>query len=486
MGHSKKEIDLKKKRQIDLLRKLTRLFPNEAYAWMKLGEAYNTAHDQKQSIAAFKQAIQLAPLDFISWMQLGKACLFGNTPEAIRAFERATEIDPHNGEAWNRLGSAFYIAKDYQNAIRAFRRLTELGPDNHASWLSLAGAYEDAKQFPNAIYAYGRALELLYEPYGLLRLADCQWANDQRSKAIATCRMAIEAVGYDFLIWDVLGSYLIADNRISEAFSHYTLMNEQSPTGADGFHGLALCYQRRGQIPESINCINTILANNPYNPHTYYREIADLYHKNGQVDEAISAYHKAGWDGSAQYFMLLGKLHRQAGRFSVAVAQLRDALNISPDFYEAWRELGDIYINNGQLPEAFAPFESVIANKEINFPAWHVLGDIYQHQGLFQEAIVAYNKAVFPFDGNAAVYVSMGNTYQRHGFMAEAISSYLEATTDDPTCIQAWRNLGDLYRQERRMSDAIAAYRKIIEIDPLDEDAWKALATSFHNMASIH
>jgi protein O-GlcNAc transferase len=100
-------------------------------------------------------------------------------------------------------------------------------------------------------------------------------------------------------------------------------------------------------------------------------------------------------------------------REAEALTHLRAALNIQPDFADAWVELGNISHKNGALGEAEKAFRQALQ----------------------------YSPSL------EGVYYNLGNVYQRGGRFVEAIAQYRETLCRDPTFADAYNNLGQAYEK---------------------------------------
>jgi len=114
---------------------------NRPIVLAKLAQAYDEAGRTDDSIAAYKQAIEIKPSpDYYNNMGgvLGRA---GKIEEATTAFQKSAELDPpHAGQAWLNYGIVLSNASKYKEAVEPLKKATELDPKNPKAWYLLASA----------------------------------------------------------------------------------------------------------------------------------------------------------------------------------------------------------------------------------------------------------------------------------------------------------------------------------------------------------
>ncbi len=107
----------------------------------QLAKAYDEAGRSDDSIAAYKQAIEIKPNpDYYNNMGgvLGRA---GKLDEATAAFQKSAELDPpHAAGAWLNYGIVLQNANKYKDAIEPLKKATEMDPKNAKAWYLLATA----------------------------------------------------------------------------------------------------------------------------------------------------------------------------------------------------------------------------------------------------------------------------------------------------------------------------------------------------------
>jgi len=119
---------------------------------------------------------------------------------------------------------------------------------------------------------------------------------------------------------------------------------EAHPDSVGIMQSLFDAYVQQGNISSASELAPKIMESNP--PTETVREIAEMRLDNGRSEAAIEAYDKAVDEGaelSADDYFNRGKAYQQMGSFSKARQEYRQALEMDPEFAEAYVAIGDLY-----------------------------------------------------------------------------------------------------------------------------------------------
>ncbi len=115
----------------------------------------------KEDIQNLRALVNLQPNNAKAYFKLGLAYLSEKQyEEALAALQRAVDLNPNDTAAQAILGITNFEMKRYKEALPSFQKLTELAPNNHEAFFNLGNVYMNLKQFEQAIPAYRKAIEL--------------------------------------------------------------------------------------------------------------------------------------------------------------------------------------------------------------------------------------------------------------------------------------------------------------------------------------
>lgn len=127
----------------------------------------------------------------------------------------------------------------------------------------------------------------------------------------------------------------------------------------------------------------------------YYKKGIELQDK-GQIDEAISCYHKAierNRDHSGAYYNL-GVAFQEKEMIDQAILYYEIAIGLNQEFTDAHHNLGVAFKEKGLFDDALICFRRVLQLKPDHVDAYYNFGNVLVAKGQFDEAIQYYQKAV--------------------------------------------------------------------------------------------
>ncbi len=203
-----------------------------------LGKAfYENPTTQNESVAEFKQALDLAPTSVREKLNYGLALLrAANNPAGIAVLEEVQRLDASLPHTWFNLGIHWKKQGDADRAVPQFRQLVKLVPSEPKAWYNLGASLKLAGQTDEALKAFEQAAQLdpllaaarfqLYNGYRAAgRPADAQQqlADFQRLKKQAEGAAIAEDVDWcDYAeIYDPLPT--VADTPVPPVYRDQTL-----------------------------------------------------------------------------------------------------------------------------------------------------------------------------------------------------------------------------------------------------------------------
>jgi predicted TPR repeat methyltransferase len=161
----------------------------------------------------------------------------------------------------------------------------------------------------------------------------------------------------------------------------------------------------------------------------------------------------------AKRFHATGQLHE-------AEAYYRLALDVEPDVFKVYNNLGTVLEQLGRLDEAIVTYQKGITLAPGCFLLHYNLGRAFQQTQQLSEALLTYLRALEIEPTSFETHYNLGNLLSEQGRFASAIEAYLRALQYYPECKEAHSNLGTAYFEDKRFAAAVASYRRAVEIDP--------------------
>ncbi|MDB9864718.1 tetratricopeptide repeat protein [Candidatus Thioglobus sp.] len=131
-------------------------------------------------------------------------------------------------------------------------------------------------------------------------------------------------------------------------------------------------------------------------------------------------------------------------QFDAAIKYYKKALEIKPDYAEAYYNMGIALKDNGNLDAAIDSYKKALEIKPDYVGAYFNTGNILKDKGDLVAAIDSYKKALEIKPDYAEAYNNMGLTLKDKGDLEEAINSYKKALEINPDYFEAKENLVSL------------------------------------------
>jgi tetratricopeptide (TPR) repeat protein len=166
-------------------------------------------------------------------------------------------------------------------------------------------------------------------------------------------------------------------------------------------------------------------------PEAYYGRGVSRYHLGnyqGATEDLLEATRRLS--GYALAFFWLGKTWQQRGDQEAAYAAYRQAVEISPDLYEAWFYLGEIAYKSGDQDKAKECLEKAEGDlPQAAMRAWY-LGNIARNEQRLPEALAAFKQAIrvdpkfFPgyLEGGKLLLLDLGESREAVVWLSQAVS----------------------------------------------------------------
>ena len=123
--------------------------------------------------------------------------------------------------------------------------------------------------------------------------------------------------------------------------------------------------------------------------------------KTTETDAEAAALEEEVWDAwlvsgspTVDILMQRGLEYQQQENLEAARDAFDRAINLKPDYAEAWNRRAVLFFNEGKYDEAIADLETAITQEKRHFGAWIGLAMIFESIERPEAALLAYDKAL--------------------------------------------------------------------------------------------
>ncbi len=130
------------------------------------------------------------------------------------------------------------------------------------------------------------------------------------------------------------------------------------------------------------------------------------------------------------------------GQYEKAVQDFSRAIELKPDYANAWFNRAEIRYELGQFKEAANDYSQAIRLKPNDDGAYTSRGHAYFQLGQFSQALADYNQAVRLASDSAEAYVNRGDAYRSLSQWPQAAEDYRRAIRLDEKSGRAYQSAG--------------------------------------------
>lgn len=342
----------------------------------------------------------------------------GLDPEIVEALNKAhaaVTASPRSAKAWGELGEVFLAHVYNPEAIRCFEQAEKLDPSNYR-------------------WPYLQALARLH--------------TDPEGARVCLERSA-KAAGNDFVPHLRLAETLLLLERFEEADAAFQRVLQLQPGHPRAYYGRGRAALQRGALREALSYL-TLAAENPVSRKAARQALAELYRREGDLDEA----HR--YARSAQELPQDNPWPDPI----LAAVQAR-AVGINERLEQA-RSL----FASGDLAASRSLVEAVLRKDPDNAAAYKLLGSIQFRENDFSGAERALREAVRLKPDEAGSLALLGGLLAMRKQYDEAIPFLRRAVEVNPSAHEPCYNLARCLTERGRTDEAIAVLRTGLRFRP--------------------
>ncbi len=498
----------KKKEALDQVNEYIKRNPNASNGYVALAQLNLRLNDPQNALVAAENAIKRNGKDAGALLVAARALsLLGRFPEAANRFGEAARLDATNSDIPYERGLALYRSGNTNDAVISLTQALKMKPGGYPNahyiigliyldtydtipqgvielekavneqdnftevWLKLGQIYSQQNRLEDSRRAYEKVLQynpnsytaaynqgLILESQGLL------------PEAATRYRQAIQLQPGLLNAYLNLAKLQARSSDLSardEAVSLARAAVQLDPRFVESHYILGLTLSQRSQFPEAVKAYSDAISlKRDYGLAYYGRALAEK--GLNQFDAALADIAQALKVSPTEptYYLLQGQIYQAKGDGEKALPAYGAALdNKLPDPALAYLGIGDIYLSRGQSNVAETNYLKALSINPQLSQATFQLASVYFLQGKVDKATTEFEKAARNQDNQGLAYYYLGSLYTRQGRFDDAIKAYENAVRLDPARVEARYELGNSYRGKGLRSEAIKQYDEAIKLN---------------------
>lgn len=312
--------------------------------------------------------------------------------EARAEYERAVALDPKMSEAWLNLG-LLLVESDPVAAVSAFKKAVELLPARSRPRFLLSVAQERAGDLPGATESLEGAAHLDPQDLDTLaRLGILYVRQKQYAQAEIRFRAILAKEPKHPAALQGLAQSLDAQNK-PEAEDAYRAYLEIQP-GDEGARARLIHFlMEKKQFAEALAELDKSEAGRPATVGTLKLR-ADIQIAQKKYDDSIVTLRRAVAlnPGDAALRAELGRIYLQKRDFPNAENELKSAIQIDSREMSYWKDLSSAYYLEGNCPATLGTLDVIAKSEAPSAVTWFIRALCYDKLGQTAPALAAYEK----------------------------------------------------------------------------------------------
>ena len=184
-----------------------------------------------------------------------------------------------------------------------------------------------------------------------------------------------------------------------------------------------------------------LLKNNPKDYQLIY-SIGLSYVNLQNYIEADKYFHKLLYvQKKPEIFFIQANIHKQLKKYDTAITYFEEAIQLNPNFSEAYNNLGNIKKRIGKIEEAISCFKKAIELKENNILAYFNLANTYRENRYFNELIETYEKILSFNPNDIKTLYNLGSTYLFLGEISKGKNFFEKIIKINKNHVPSYRNI---------------------------------------------
>ena len=319
-----------------------------------------------------------------------------NLQEAAYYLSDVKKINPNNASVgWNEARLNLKM-QNVKTALEVARETNYLFPEDVEGIGILGACLRANNMFEESIVFLNKAIQL--DPNyaeALINRALVRLHNEDEVGALKDLDNAFNINPHIKQIWDLLVKLKYQSGDFSACISLLLQMLKFDPSHQNSMKFIFEILSNIDDPQLSIKISKEILKIKP-NDINVLVNMGTAFQKNGDLDDAISAYMNALKlkPELAQVHYFVGNTLRQQGKLDESIFHYEKAILLQPDYDDTYNNFGTVLHKQGKLDEALVNFQKAISINPSNFQAYNNMGLTLVDQVKMEDARNSFKKAL--------------------------------------------------------------------------------------------
>jgi tetratricopeptide (TPR) repeat protein len=407
---------------------------------------------------------------------------------AIEQYEEIIRLDPKSVEDHLLLGRLYRLNNDLVKAENEFKTAVKIQPDSEEAVTALSILYNEEGDTSRALevlnaFPEGARSAKLYSALGYT-----YEQNKAYKKAIEAYQKAVDLDHDNLDSVRGLAQNLLNDNQPDAALVQYKVIAEADPSDAQTYMRMAEIYRRNGKLDEAQECLKKASAVVPESLELKYN-LAVIEDAQGKYDDAITIlnqllqktehangeYDTSEKNNRAIFLERLGTVYRESNKPQLAIDTFRRMFDLGDDnAIRGYQQIVETYRDQKQWQLATTTAEEAAKkypnDRQLQMVAASQRADL-GNPGAAIDQVKSMLKGTVD---DREVYIALAQMYSRTKDWPQAeanINKAMELSTkpDDKDYVIFVE--GSIYERQKKYELAEESFRRVLADDPKNGQA---------------
>lgn len=471
-------------RALEVLQRGLQLTPDNPELLLQAGDAYYQSRDYAKATEYFDRASKLKPDSYVARARLGMSRLAaGDAERAISELEAVAREDKAGAQADYLLVMSHLNRQEFDKALSAWSALEKKQPNSPYTYAVKADILLGKQDRAGAISALEKALQL--QPSFLpaaMHLVALDLQDKKPEQARKRLQQIVDQDPKNIGAMVALAGFLLEQpGQRKSAIEWLEKAHKTQPSALQPVMILAEQLMQDGNKNKALTYAQEAVAAQPNNPDALYL-LARLELANDQKNQALASYRKLiSLAPSAQAYFRMAGVQAAMSDNEGAIASLRTAVKLKPDFADAQVVLAGMLAKGGDLGGALEVAKAAQQSPGSAYQGYLLEGDVLAQRKTYPAAIASYLKAMAQNKGPVPI-MKLYATYRLNGNAQAAndvVQQWLKNHPDDVV-------LRNFMAEDslKRGNYALAAeyYQGLLKQNPKNLDAQNNLAWTYQQL----
>lgn len=424
-----------------------------------------------EAILEYQDALKLDPQPGIHYSLAKNYYKIGKLAAALNHSQSSVEMDRDNTEYLGLLATIYGHAGKIDSAATVFEKIISIDSTDVTAYYNLASIYETDKPL-KALEIYNHILDFTGPDWAVLvKIADLNERLGDIPATIKTLEDLLALNPSSLELHKLLVESLIKNKQFDEAIKTTDEVIVLFPEDLNLIEFKANALVQKGDWKEGAAEYKKLVSDEslPFNSKV---RIAGAFIKHALDDStlipiAYDVIKTVDRDSSDwQIKAMIAEIYGMEGKDSLAVEQLKTAINLAEWNSDIWVKLGVLLFESGRFADAAEEMSAAVKKFPNDYFVNFILGFSKSQLNLHEEAQPYLQKAVVlnPNDPNVlSVYAFTLNQLKRED---EALSYINKALRFDPNNSQLLGMAGMIYDNKEMWVECDSSYERALRLDP--------------------